>query len=184
MIDTIDSDTMLWASTLVRVRRELAELPAEERNWLALQVARIGELQTELDRLFQSIDGPTVCADCRGECCSRARHHATLTNLLSYLLAGEELPVPDYALTCPYLGPQGCRIPVARRPFTCTIFLCEALDARLTGSLRAAYEQVERDLRSTYEAVAARCPGASLRGLLIGAQRVGDGPLLSHPRRC
>lgn len=184
MTETITSDAVLWASTLVRARRELAELPVEERDWLTLQVARIGELQAELDQVFLAIDGPAVCADCLGECCSRARHHATLTNLLSYLLAGEEPPVPDFRLTCPYLGAQGCRMPVARRPFTCIIFLCEALDARLTGARRAAYERAERDLRNTYEAVASRCPGASLRGLLIGAQSVGHGRLLSHPRRC
>jgi hypothetical protein len=104
--------------------------------------------------------------------------------LLSYLLAGEEPPVLDYTRTCPYLGLQGCGMPVARRPFTCIIFLCEALDARLTAPLRTAYERTERDLRSVYEAIAARCPGASLRGLLISAQRVGAGRLLSHPRRC
>ncbi len=180
MADTTASDTALWASTLARVRHELAELPAEERDWLAMQVTRIGELQAELDRLFHTLDGPAVCADCLGECCSRARHHATLTNLLSYLLAGEAPPVPDYTRTCPYLGPQGCGMPVARRPFTCVIFLCEALDARLTEPLRSAYERTERDLRSAYEAVAARCPGASMRGLLISAQRVGDGRLLTN----
>jgi len=181
MVDSTASDTALWASTLARVRRELVELSAEERDWLAMQIARIGELQTELDRLLHTLDGPAVCADCLGECCSLARHHATLTNLLSYLLADEEPPVPDYTRTCPYLGSQGCRMPVARRPFTCVIFLCEALDARLTEPLRSAYERAERDLRRTYEAVAARCPGASLRGLLISARRVGDGRLLTYP---
>ena len=180
MYDTPSSDTALWASTLVRVRRELEALAAGERAWLAAQVARIGALQLELDRLFRAIDGPSVCAGCRGGCCSRARHHATLTNLLSYLLAGEEPPLPDFGLTCPYLGPQGCRMPVARRPFTCVIFLCEPLDARLDGALRADYARTEAELRSVYQAVADRCPGASLRGLLISAARVGTRPLLTR----
>lgn len=183
MDETISSDAALWAATLTRVRRELEELPATERDWLALQSARIGALQVELDQLFRSLDGPGVCATCLGECCRLARHHATLTNLLSYLLAGEEPPRPDYALTCPYLGPQGCRLPVSYRPFACVIFLCEALDARLTGPSRNTYEELEKELRGIYEAVAARCPGASLRGLLISAARVGDNPLLIRNHR-
>jgi hypothetical protein len=180
MDDATSKDAALWAMTLARVRCELNELPVAARDWLTLQVGRIGELQNELDRLFRSIDGPAVCAACLGECCSRARHHATLTNLLSHLLAGDEPPVPDYALTCPYLGPEGCRLPVSRRPFTCVIFLCETLDVRLTGPSRIASEGVERELRTIYEEIAARCPGASLRGLLIGAARVGDRPLLTR----
>lgn len=180
MDDVNSNDAVLWATTLARVRRELSELPAPDRDWLALQVGRIGDLQNELDRLFRSLDGPAVCAACLGECCSLARHHATLTNLLGYLLAGDEPPEPDYALTCPYLGADGCLMPVSRRPFTCVIFLCEDLDARLAGPSRSAYERVERELRATYEAIAARCPGASLRGLLISAARVGDRPLLTR----
>ena len=86
MFDTLSTDTALWAATLARTRLELAELPVSERGWLTVQVARIGSLQTELDRLFREIDGPERCTDCLGGCCSRAKHHVTLTNLLGYLL--------------------------------------------------------------------------------------------------
>jgi len=39
---------------------------------------------------------------------------------------------------------------------------------------------IEADLRRSYHAVAERCPGASLRGLLLGATRVGERPLLTQ----
>ncbi len=178
------SDSSLWMATLARARAELAGLPAAERLWLTAQLARIGRLQAELDRRFRDIDGPRVCADCLGGCCSLARHHVTLTNLLGFLLDEAEPPAPDFSKACPLLGEQGCRLPVERRPFNCIIFLCEPLDAALDSEQRAGFATVEADLRAAYEAVACRCPGASLRGLLIAAARVGERPLLTNARQC
>ena len=178
MTATTASDTALWAATVERARRELATLPAAEHAWLESQVARIGELQRDLDRLFREVDGPAVCTDCLGGCCSRAKHHVTLANLLGYLLAGAEPPLPDFTLACPLLGTQGCRLPVEHRPFNCIIFLCERIDDHLTDAQRQAFAGIEAELRNAYHAVAERCPGAGLRGLLIAAARVGDRPLL------
>jgi hypothetical protein len=180
MNDSSSSDADLWAATVSRARAELNALPVSEQSWLAAQVSRIGELQTELDLLFCTISGPTVCSDCLGVCCSLAKHHATLTNILGYLLAGEEPPTPDFALPCPFLGAQGCRLPVARRPFNCIIFLCDMVDRRLSSDQRIAFAEIEAGLRDVYQAIADRCPGASLRGLLIAAARVGHRPLLQR----
>jgi hypothetical protein len=178
MFDTHSTDSALWAATLARTRRELAELPAGEHGWLAAQVARIGARQTELDGLFREIDGPALCADCLGGCC-QARHHVTLTNLLGCLLAGQEPPAPDFAPGCPMLGAQGCRLPAAHRPFNCVIFLCDEVDRHLTQAQRDRFATIEAELRRSYHEVAERCPGASLRGLLIAAARVGENPLLT-----
>lgn len=175
---TIASDAVLWTATIERTRRELEALPLAERDWLAAQVNRIGELQLELDRLFREVDGPALCTDCLGGCCSRAKHHVTLTNVLGYLLQGEAPPTPDYSLACPLLGARGCRLPVERRPFNCIIFLCERIDAQLSDEQRMAFSRIEDELRNAYHAVANRCPGASLRGVLIAAARVGSRPLL------
>jgi hypothetical protein len=173
-------DSALWAETVRRLRYELAALPTQDRSWLATQVARVGRLQTELDQMFRAANGVSACTVCLGGCCSRAKHHITLTNLLGYLLAGEEPPSPDFSLECPLLGPRGCRLPVERRPFNCIIFLCEQIDNCLTEAQRQLFSEVETALRNTYHAIAERCPGASLRGLLIAATRVGDRPLLTR----
>lgn len=177
---TIASDAAVWATTLSRVQRELTDLTIAERDWLAAQVRRIGALQAEHDRLFRVVGGPAACTDCLGGCCSRAKHHVTLTNLLGYLFAGEEPPLPDFSLACPLLSAQGCRLPVERRPFNCIIFLCDRIDDRLTDEQRLAFAGIEAELRNAYHAVAERCPGASLRGLLIAVARVGDRPLLTR----
>lgn len=165
---------------MTRVHRELEGLTADQRDWLTGQVQRAGALQEELDGLFRAIDGPCICTDCLGGCCSRAKHHLTLTNVLACLLAGEEPPEPDFARPCPMLGPHCCRLPAGRRPFNCIIFFCEELDRKLTGAQREVFNRVETALRATYEAIAERCPGASLRGLLIAATRLGERPLLAN----
>jgi hypothetical protein len=180
MSPTNSTDVALWAATLDRVRSELAALPIGEREWLKVQVNRIEQLQCELDRLFRDVDGPAICTDCLGGCCSRAKHHVTLTNLLGYLLAGETSPLPDFALACPMLGAQGCRLPVERRPFNCIIFLCDRIDDQLNDGQRTAFAGIEDELRNAYHMVAERHPGASLRGLLIAAARVGVRPLLTN----
>jgi len=183
MNTTISADAALWATTLDRARCELAELPVADRDWLAAQVSRIGGLQAGLDRLFRDVGGPAICAACLGGCCGGARHHVTLTNLLGYLLAGEEPPAPDFSLICPQLGAQGCRLPAERRPFNCIIFLCDKIDDQLTNEQRIAFDGIEAELRNAYHAVAERCLGASLRGLLLAAARVGERPLLTGAAR-
>ena len=172
------SDAALWTATVARARRELTALPAAERDWLARQVRRIGRLQHRLDRLYHALDGPQLCALCSGGCCGCAKHHATLTNLLGYLLANAEPPAPDFSRTCPFLGERGCRLPAAHRPFNCIIFFCETLDGRLSDSQRHRMARTEAVLRATYQAIAVRHPGASLRGLLMAAARTGHRPLL------
>ena len=180
MDDQTAVDTTLWRQTLSRLRRELAELPAARRDWLGKQVARIGQLQEELDRLFVAVDGPRICRDCLGGCCSRAKHHLSLSNVLAYLLVGEEPPTPDFSRPCPLLGATGCQLPVSRRPFNCIIFLCDAVDQSLSTEQRQAFAGVEAELRQVYQAIAERCPGASLRGLLIAAERRGPRALLTN----
>jgi hypothetical protein len=180
MSDAGSSDAALWTATVERARRELAALPIGELDWLAAQVDRIGHLQETLARLFREVGGPATCAGCHGGCCGHARHHATLTNLLGYLLAGREPPRPDFTRTCPFLDERGCRLPVPHRPFNCIIFLCEELDQRLTEPQRQAFGRAESALRAAYTALADHCPGASLRGLLVTAARIGDRPLLTR----
>jgi hypothetical protein len=183
MFDTPSSDTALWAATLARIRRELAALPVGERRRLAVQVDRIGALQTELDGLFRELDGPALCSGCLGGCCGQGKHHVTLTNLLGYLLSGEEPPEPDFAKTCPMLGAQGCRLPSAHRPLNCIVFLCDEVDRHLIPGQRDRFVSIEAELRRTYHEIAKCCPGASLRGLLIAAARLGDRPLLTSSER-
>jgi hypothetical protein len=167
-----------WPVVLQRINRDLAMLSNDELDWLKARLRVIEVTQMALDGLFCKAGGVESCAGCDGACCGCGRHHITLTNLLAYLLEGEEPPVPDFNSTCPYLGDQGCRLPVARRPYNCITFFCETLDDRLDSADREQLRILDGQLRSEYQRVAERYPLASLRGLWIALERAGSGQLL------
>jgi len=167
-----------WRQLLERLGAELAALGDAEREWLATQVAAIGRIQEELDRLFITAGGEQACRSCLGECCGCGRHHLTLTNLLGALLAGREPVEPDFSLPCPFLGPSGCRLIPALRPYNCITFFCDTLEQNLGTAGRARLRDLDARLRSHYQAVADRYPLASLRGLCLALDRHGHDFLL------
>ncbi len=175
--------TIDWPALLTGLRGELAALDDVARLWLARQVDEIAALQAELDDLSRSAGGPAICAACDDNCCGCGRHHLTLTNLLAYLLDGEEPPAPDFNCTCPFLGDTGCRLPVARRPYNCITFFCEALEERLDREERELLCCLDRQLRRVYQRIAERFPAATLRGFWIALERAGGGHLLSSPEQ-
>jgi hypothetical protein len=171
-------DKQLWHRTVTGLRSELAGISPEERNWITARLGEVVRLQERLHALFLGADGEQMCRSCRGLCCERGRNHPTLVNLLGYLLEERDPPAPDFTLTCPFLGPRGCRIEIGRRPFNCVTFVCEGVEQRLDEAGRESFYALEKELRREYETFAKRFAGAGLRGLLIRAERLGDGPLL------
>ena len=127
-----------WLALLQKIRDELAALDEAERQWLRSRLDSIGAIQLDLDTLFRAAGGVQTCAVCAGACCACGRHHLTLPNLLTYLLADEEPPAPDLDSPCPYLGEAGCRLSVDRRPYNCITFFCEQLEANLSAGSAAA----------------------------------------------
>jgi len=167
-----------WSALLQRIQLEIAALCDHERTWLRERLARIASLQQAMDELFTSAGGNASCARCNGACCGCGRHHITLTNLLGYLFAGEIPPSPDFNRTCPFLAEQGCGLTVARRPYNCITFFCDTIEDRLDAEQCVQLRALDRELRREYQQVAERYPAASLRGLWIALERVGDGQLL------
>lgn len=171
----------LWLRTLAAVRSELAQLDPVRRAWVERAVAHIAQWQQEIHALYLAAGGPILCGRCRGACCACGTYHFTLANLLAFLIEGEEPPSPDFQQTCPFLAPSGCRLPVARRPFNCVIFLCEQIQDNLTQAQMRQARALEERLRRQYLAFDDRFAGGSLRGLLIRAERLAGQALLATP---
>ncbi len=181
MSDCLGFDPSSWDALLARCADELARLTADERSWLKMHLQTIATCQTELDQLFRQALGPQSCTLCNGRCCDCGRHHFTLTNLLGYLLQDRVPPRPDAARPCPFLGEQGCILDAPFRPFNCVTFICDEVETGLDASGLRRFYQLEKRLRTTYEEIAARYPAASLRGLLLALERVGEQSLLKSP---
>ena len=167
-----------WFALLSKIRADLAALDEADKRWLHDRIAVIEGLQRALDDLFKDAGGTTACADCDGACCGCGRHHITLTNLLGYLIAGEEPPAPDFTKSCPYLGEHGCCLPVVRRPYNCITFFCEQLEENLDTEKRRMLRELDQRLREEYQAIADRYRAASLRGIWIALDRIGEGQIL------
>ncbi len=167
-----------WRRYVTAVAAEYARLAVDERGWIAAQLDRIAELQIELDALFCRGDGPAVCARCRGACCDCGKNHFTLVNLLAFVAAGEDPPQADFSLPCPFLGPAGCRLAAARRPFNCVTFICEPILDPLGDAGYDAFHELEGQLRHCYLNFDRRYAGSSLRGLLIRGERLAGQPFL------
>ena len=172
--------THLWQTSLQRLSQEYQSLPPLERDWITESCAKIASLQQQLHEFFLAAKGEDLCCACAGACCERGTHHMTLANLLAYLQADELPPSPDFVSTCPFLDSQGCRIPVARRPFNCVTFICDEVEKRLSPAQVEDFYRLERNLRYCYEQFDLRYAGSSLRGFLIRAERLGTRPFLAR----
>ena len=103
-----------------------------------------------------------------------------LVNIVAFLLEGETPLAPDFGKTCPFLGETGCVLPVAKRPYNCITFFCEALEDRLDEVRQQELRSLDRKLRAEYELVEQRYPAATLRGIWIGLERVSGQALLQR----
>lgn len=167
-----------WQEYLASVATEYAQLLASERTWIATELARIADLQQQLDDLFRRGDGPAVCRRCLGACCDCGKNHFTLVNLLAFLSVEELPPTADFSLPCPFLGPAGCRLEVTRRPFNCVTFICEGILDPLGEAGYDAFQELESQLRRRYLSFDQRYAGSSLHGLLIRGESLAGRPFL------
>lgn len=171
----------LWQRTVTAVMAELEYLDHQRRAWISEAVQKIARDQQRMHALFLAADGPAACSRCNGACCACGTHHFTLVNLLAYLIEGTLPPLPDFSRPCPFLDHSGCRLPVARRPFNCVIFLCEDIWHNLSESQQRQARLLEEELRRQYLAFDELFAGSSLRGLLIRAERLQGQAFLDAP---
>lgn len=169
---------MLWTAYQRWLSDDWQRLDAAERQWIKDQLAAIDSLQQQLQRYFDQAGGARHCRDCNGACCERGAYHVTLVNLLAALASGRPFPEPDFSATCPMLGPSGCRLDVALRPFNCVTFVCDAVESAMPLPDRAAFYAAEQQLRRLYETFEQRYAAASMRGFLLAMARLeGRSPL-------
>lgn len=170
-----------WQRCLARVRRELTLLTADEQLWMEQRIAEVMRIKGELHRLFVAAEGPQSCRTCDGACCAKGQHHMTLVEVLSAMTQKWPLPEPLVDATCPFLGERGCLLDPEIRPFNCITFNCELVEDRLDSEQQQTFYRLEKELREHYAEFEGRYTGASLRGLVIRAERLGEGRLLARP---
>ena len=161
-----------WQQLVARIAMDYQDLPASEKHWISERLAQLEPLQERLNQLFEIGSGLQSCADCQGDCCARGHNHMTLVNLLGFLENGSLPPPADFNRTCPFLGEQGCVLPVARRPYNCISFVCDIIENSLTTAQISEFYSLEQQLRCLYQAFADRYAGGGMTGLLLQNERL------------
>ena len=161
-----------WRQLVAQIADEYRQLPESEKEWIAKRLQRLGELQRQLNRLFERGSGLQSCGDCLGECCAKGHNHMTLANLLGFLQREQSPPPADFSRTCPFLGGQGCLLTVEMRPYNCISFVCDIIESSLTSDEVSEFYSLEQQLRSIYQEFAERYVGGGLTGLLLQSERL------------
>ncbi len=159
----------LWSAATAAVKAEYCAWPPTLKEEVAAILTAIGMLK---ERSAFLVDAGALCAACLGLCCRFGKHHFSVIDLLGYLVARQELFTPDFdSPLCPYHTGNGCVMEPALRPFNCSIFICEQIEASLDEALKLELAVIEKDLRRL---------GSKLEQLL--GNRFENGLLITYER--
>jgi hypothetical protein len=164
----------LWQQIVTEVQDQYQNLGQDEKNWLIPRLETIADLQRQLNNLFEKAGGKGHCRECAGGCCHAGHNHMTLVNLLQYVYHQQPLPAADFQQSCPFLGAEGCLLPVSRRPYNCISFNCDIIESSLSCADLNQFYRLEGELRQLYLAVARRYAGAAMTGLLLQYERLRE----------
>lgn len=157
-----------WRAGIRLVTDAFCAAPEPLRARLRRLTAELKGKKCAMQELVARVDAAAHCAGCGGECCVAGKYHFTKADLLVYLADEEPLfaPLFDNGL-CPNLGPQGCLIPPAYRPFNCITFNCELIEDLLPEGDLAGFYRLERELRLGYREIRSLFPEQTMYGALL-----------------
>jgi hypothetical protein len=145
------TDEILWCLGVAAVTGEFRALLPAQLSRLSSGIVELRARKKALHDVVARFDGAAVCAECRGECCVRGKYHFSAIDLVVYLQTGRTLFEPRFANgLCPFLGDDGCLMPLEYRPLTCVIFVCERIEALFAPADRKFFSAAENDLRLMY----------------------------------
>jgi len=171
--------SQLWKSVVSRLMDEYKTLSMSELEWIDRRLNRIDIVQRELDQLFRTAEGESICHRCQGDCCAKGHNHMTLANLLSFARHDVFPPDADFDRTCPFLSSSGCELSVISRPYNCITFICDSIEQAFGEEDKQRFYDLDRELRSLYLEFSQRYQGGAMTGLLIQEDRCPGQPLLN-----
>ena len=141
-------DPLLWHTAVQRLICEYSGLSADTQRALASLLRHGSRLKEQMLYITTAAGAGDICASCGGECCNYGRYHVTAADVLYHHISTRELFMPDFSRhpLCPYSCSDGCLMPPAFRPYTCVIFICEAVDALLSEAERTELQALETKL--------------------------------------
>lgn len=152
--DLSPRDRLRWDEALSLLERFVAER-SDRLEGVRQSARQVAEGISNVDAFLQE-NTAAVCPSCRRVCCAN-RHAFYDHEDLIYSYALERKP-PRYAEErgdaepCQFIGPAGCTIARALRPFRCTWYFCDTLLKHLESGPARAYRLFVDRFRQTVEA--------------------------------
>jgi hypothetical protein len=142
-------DRQLWNLGTVRLKGLLADLPGGTGLLLTQLLARYRRAKEAFAAVVAAVDAASVCRECGGQCCLNGKYRINVIDTLARITAEIQTPA-DFSQkpVCPYGTDAGCTMEPGLRPVDCVLFICDAIDRKLSPQgrlLLAAQEQVLRE---------------------------------------
>lgn len=143
------NDQQMWDQGLQSIENLLADLPAVRLQQLSELLVAYRQAKESMAALILQIDSETICTVCAGQCCVNGKYRINVLDLISQLAADiSMLPNFEQKPFCPYGTIRGCLMEPRFRPADCIVFICDALDDRLSDVARTELSTRETTLRS------------------------------------
>ena len=159
-------DQKLWDIGMVRLERLLTDLPVETGQKLTKLLTRYRQAKEALAATVAEADAASVCSECGGQCCLNGKYRINVFDTLACIAA--QIPMPaDFSQkpVCPYGTDAGCTMEPGLRPADCVLFICDAIDQKLSPQARSdfiAQEQALRECLHEASGLAGEHPGTPL----------------------
>ena len=160
-------DQLLWNFGFTRLKTLHSGFSGETELALALLLTRYCQTKEALAAVIAAIDASSVCHQCGGQCCQNGKYRINVFDSLA-LVARNIIPSINFSQkpVCPYGSHDGCSMEPGLRPADCILFICDAIDGRLSPQSRTILAAGEQDLRECIEQ-ASRLTGERLRTPLL-----------------
>ena len=168
-------DQQLWNLGFIRLKALYSGLAPETAHGLAALLDRYCQTKEALAAVIADIDGASVCCHCGGQCCMNGKYRINVLDSLA-LITRQSMPPVNYIQkpVCPYGDQDGCSMAPGVRPADCILFICDALDEKLTPHSRMMLATGEQQVRECIEQ-ASRLTGEELKTpLLLWAEKQRD----------
>lgn len=142
-------DRQLWNLGTKRLKSLLADLSATSGLMLTKLLTRYRQSKEALAATVAEVDAASVCRECGGQCCLNGKYRINVFDALA-CLAAQITTSAEFTQkpVCPYGTDTGCTMGPGLRPADCVLFVCDAIDQKLSPQARlnlAAQELILRE---------------------------------------
>ena len=141
-------DRQLWNLGTERLKGLLADLPVGTGLTLTKLLTRYRQSKEALAATVAEVDAASVCRECGGQCCLNGKYRMNAFDSLA-CLAAQTTTSAEFTQkpVCPYGTDTGCTMGPELRPADCVLFICDAVDQKLSPQARLNFAAQEHILR-------------------------------------